>query len=112
MKTRTEKRCPRCGEVKPIGEFYYNTSVKRYASYCCECACQLSKNNYDDDKVMKYPNQYSTKKQMRETYEMMENLGWIFIKDNYNKGMWIKPGVKNMDGTFVKTINKKNNREV
>ena len=109
MKTRTEKRCPRCGEVKPINEFYYNTSVKRYASYCCECACQLSKNNYDDDKVMKYPNQYSTEKQRKDTFKVMENLGWIFIEDTKR---WYKPGVKNMDGTFVRTINNKNNREV
>jgi hypothetical protein len=34
--TRASKRCPRCGRVRPVGEFYRRRSG-RLSSYCRAC---------------------------------------------------------------------------
>jgi hypothetical protein len=33
----TVKRCPRCGKVKPAGEFYRRRRGTRLSSYCQSC---------------------------------------------------------------------------
>jgi hypothetical protein len=34
----TVKRCPRCGQVKPAGEFYRRRGGRQLSSYCQPCA--------------------------------------------------------------------------
>ena len=34
----TVKRCPRCGQVKPAGEFYRRRGDRQLSSYCQPCA--------------------------------------------------------------------------
>jgi hypothetical protein len=31
------KRCPRCGQVKPVGQFYRRRHGRRLSSYCQHC---------------------------------------------------------------------------
>lgn len=102
MRTKSEKRCPKCEKVLPLSAFYFKPSIKRYASYCKDCSKTISKEDYDA--VKKYPNQYTCEKQRKQVFQMMNFLGWIFIKES---GRWYKPGVKNPDGTFVGIINKR-----
>lgn len=97
MKTRTEKRCPKCGLVKPLTAFYFKPSLNGYAQYCKECYKVINKENYNYEKVLKYPNQYCSVKQKKDVFRLMENLGWIFIEET---GAWYKPAVRNQDGTW------------
>jgi hypothetical protein len=53
---QTEKRCSRCGEVKPITDFGYRRSkqgIKRFASWCkaCECAAAREWQKHNPEKV-------------------------------------------------------------
>jgi hypothetical protein len=46
------KRCPKCGETKPLTEFYerkkYRWESERYQSYCKECVLKRTKDWYDN----------------------------------------------------------------
>jgi transposase-like protein len=37
MTTRTGKRCPRCGQVKPADQFYRRRRGRRLSPYCQPC---------------------------------------------------------------------------
>lgn len=96
---KTEKLCRRCGDKKSLDEFYFKQSVRRYATYCIECTSEINHQTYNEEKVMKYPNQYSSEEQKKQVFQFMENSGWIFMDD---VGRWWKPGVKDINGTWIK----------
>ena len=35
--TAATKRCPRCGQVKPVGQFYRRRHGRRLSAYCQPC---------------------------------------------------------------------------
>ena len=46
-RSRTEKRCPRCGEVKPLAEFHKNAHrADGVQQYCAPCTREFANNYY------------------------------------------------------------------
>ena len=48
------KRCPRCGQVKPAGEFYRRRRGRRLSPYCQPCtraAARESRNRHRQDPI-------------------------------------------------------------
>ena len=45
------KRCPRCGKVKPVGEFYHRrrTQLSPYCQSCQRAAARLARNRRRQD---------------------------------------------------------------
>jgi hypothetical protein len=43
MSRPTAKRCPRCGQVKPAGQFYRRRGSRRLSPYCQPCTRAASR---------------------------------------------------------------------
>lgn len=46
---RETKCCKKCGETKPLGEFYYNRIMGYYYGQCKDCARARARQNYHAD---------------------------------------------------------------
>ena len=64
----TEKRCPRCGQVKPLDEFGLNKSKPDgHSDYCKECGRELSRETYYRAKERKSANAEKAKREERQS---------------------------------------------
>lgn len=65
----TEKKCSRCGEIKPISEFHKNCSRKDgFAAYCKSCTSKIYpfyKKSYRDKKTDAYINEYKNHRERK-----------------------------------------------
>ena len=103
-----EKVCRKCGELKPITEYYNN---KSRSSICKLCIKIEDKKKYWEEKiendggflVRQEPNVYTNDIQRQATFRTMKLFGWTFNEEN---NIWYKLPFKNPDGTF----NLKNNK--
>lgn len=64
----TEKRCPRCGQVKPLDEFGLNKSKNDgHSDYCKECTREMSRESYYRAKERKSANAEKAKQEERQS---------------------------------------------
>lgn len=89
----SEKKCPRCGETKPISDFGINRSRKDgHTGYCKSCTSKIYpayKKAYRDKKPEAYVNEYknhrermlnASKKQQAERLELLWSLKTPCVK--------------------------------
>jgi len=96
--TVKEKRCTKCGEVKPVDEFYLQSN-NYYLSYCKKCDRERKRMRYQKvEKIFNAPNKYSSDEQRNDTFKIMTILGWQY---NSTNGVWYKEGIKDMNGNWI-----------
>jgi hypothetical protein len=107
-----ERYCPNCGEYKLVTEFYKNKQTNKIFKNCKLCHNEASKkasnvyweekrNTIGSERLSPQPNTYLDETQKRQTFWLMELLGWTY-NDN---GVWSKEGIKDKDNNWV-NINK------
>jgi len=64
---KTEKRCPRCGETKPVSDYYKDTSKSDLLSTMCMCCKRAASSAY-----------YHAHKEARQAYyrDYRAKYGW------------------------------------
>ena len=103
--TEEYKTCNTCFELKPISDYYKRAKVKTY-NRCkvCELAKEKAERleymdeNSGSERVPLKPNTYNDEFQKRDTFLMLEALGYTF---NEEKGIWYKEPWKTKDGKFL-----------
>lgn len=106
------KQCRTCGEFKNRIDDYYHHGKSNKTTYLdCKVCCNKKENdrkkkerqeyledNCGSDKVPVKPNTYKDIYQQRQTFELMELLGYTYD----DSGIWLKPGVKELvEGKLV-----------
>lgn len=102
------KKCTICKEWKTLEEYYMHSKKTnlRFAE-CAECHREKDRrerreyleNNGGADKILQTPNEYMDEYQKKQTFFVMELLGYIY---NEEVGIWTKPGWKELiDGEIV-----------
>jgi hypothetical protein len=102
------KRCTVCNEWKHVEDYYYH-SKKTGAKFsdCIECHKIKDKreheeyleNNGGHDRILTKPNQYMDEIQKKQTFCVMEVLGYTF---NEEHNIWLKEGVKTIENDNIK----------
>ena len=103
--TEEYKTCNTCFKLKPISDYYKRAKVKTY-NRCkvCELAKEKAERleymdeNSGSERVPPKPNVYNDEFQKRDTFLMMQALGYTF---NEEKGIWYKEPWKTKDGKFL-----------
>jgi hypothetical protein len=94
------KICTTCNEIKPHVDFYIS-SKGNVSKNCRECTHEKYrtttreniKNNGGSERVCNQPNKYVDEEQKKQTFWVMELMGWKY-NDN---GVWSKDGFKDKD---------------
>ena len=103
-----EKECRRCGDVKPIDEFYVKRTKKgteRPSSYCKECN-KLNNKEYARDQrgtpawndIPKTPGEYNDNEEKQMTFEFLTSIGWKYNKETNS---FYKPGLREKDNIWT-----------
>lgn len=100
------RKCAMCQEYKELNtQNFHRNNIKYYSSYCKVCIkIRDSKRNKQNcgcgsEKVLEKPNKYTDPYQRSCTFEVLENLGYLY---NEEIGVWIKEGIKEYrDGILV-----------
>lgn len=89
-----EKKCPKCGEIKDVGEFYKNNSRKDgFASWCKDCSNESHKKYVESNKesIRKYDreqyweNPEKHREQRRKSNKVNSEKIKIAAKEHYEK---------------------------
>lgn len=62
------KKCNKCGEVKPVSDFYKNKRTKDGLSYACRDCMYENKAEQRGQTVKEYKNKYNKEKKEKEKY--------------------------------------------
>jgi hypothetical protein len=107
------KNCMDCHEWKLIStDFYTRSDGTVYLNRCRQCEVELERNkrkeylidNCGSDKVLLTPNKYTDEYQKDCTFQFLKLLGYIYNED---KGIWTKPGVKELINGKIVFLNLK-----
>ena len=102
------KKCNVCQEWKTLDQYYFHkrTTNTKFGE-CAEChrekdrreRIEYLENNGGADRILQTPNEYMDEYQKKQTFFVMELLGYIY---NEEAGVWTKPGIKELiDGEIV-----------
>ena len=111
------KFCKNCNQYKLLTEYYVNKGINGYATWCKVChnthtrQKQIEfyqnkyKNNGGSERVLAKGNSYTDEFQRKQTFWVMELMGWTFNEN----GIWSKEGIKDKDNNWmnVKKVPKK-----
>ena len=98
--------CTKCGDPKELSEFHYFKTRNYLNVKCKRCVTnqQTERNQQkkidDGYKIVKNkPNVYNSESERKQTFELMERMGWEFNNEN---NVWFKDGFKTKDGKWIK----------
>lgn len=91
------KYCKSCEQDLDLS-FFYQRKNGYYATLCRKCS-SLKNNIFDNyNLILNEPNQYKDEIEKKDTFKLMEYLGWTF---NTEKEFWYKSGIREKDGTWT-----------
>lgn len=102
------KICTKCGEEKPLSQYYWYKKGQRPYPHCIPCNAEITRR-----KRMKYgytnmaqrltnkPNTWKDENQRIETWSVLECMGWKF---NEEKGIWYDNKIKDKDGNWLVNV--------
>jgi len=94
--------CIYCDSWKELSDFYLAKNGKPITKRCRDCQNQKDRDKTKERRkenggslmIPKTPNVYFDEYQKQHTFEFMKLLGYIYNEEN---GVWLKPGVKELD---------------
>lgn len=96
------KKCRDCKEWKVLDDFYFHSRVTGVRfTFCKVCQKESDRIKLENElenrggsvKIKNKPNDYYDKHQKQQTFMVLQVLGYIYYED---KGIWLKPGVKEL----------------